>query len=342
MAKPRPRLPPVTKAVRPSKFQPAAMFGSSSQRFIDYCREWIRSTEAPASVVNAGFTRGLPSRLAPCRQLTVRGAHWRTQPAPRVKEGWAMEVLSLEAPHGRRGAGSRRASGAGPRAKVAIGTFDGVHLGHHQVLRGCDTALTFDPHPMRVLEPRHTPALLSDRRRKLQKLGALGIRRVAIVAFDRTWSRVPAEDFIESVLVDRLGAEFVSVGQGFRFGARGAGTTATFARYPELSTRVVPLVTRGPTGEPISSTRIRRLVADGDVELAADLLGASFTLPAVVGDEGRLLISSTFARPAPGFYLGYVDSHPCALRVCQDRTVAVTSTARTGTHVDVTFVRRAP
>ncbi|AVH55129.1 MULTISPECIES: FAD synthetase family protein [Streptomyces] len=253
-----------------------------------------------------------------------------------------MEVLSLEAPHGRRGAGGRRLpGGARSRAKVAIGTFDGVHLGHRQVLNGCDTVLTFDPHPMQVLEPRRVPGLLSDRRYKLHKLAALGIRRVAIVAFDHAWSRVSAEDFVEAVVIDRLGAEFVSVGQGFRFGARGAGTTATFDQYPELSTRVVPLVTRGPTGEPISSTRIRRLIADGDIEWAADLLGASFTLPAFVGDEGRLLIPSTFARPAPGFYLGHVDGHPCGLRVCQDHTVAVTGTALTGTFVEVTFVKRA-
>ncbi|MET8325742.1 FAD synthetase family protein [Streptomyces sp. NPDC005181] len=252
-----------------------------------------------------------------------------------------MEVFSLELPQGKRGAcGRRRTGGAHSHAKVAIGTFDGVHLGHRQVLHGCDTVLTFDPHPMQVLEPRQVPSLLSDRRRKLHKLGALGIRRVAIVPFDQAWSQVSAEDFVEGIVVDRLGAEFVSVGQGFRFGARGAGTTTTFDQCPELSTRVVPLVTRGPAGEPISSTRIRRLIFDGDVEVAADLLGAFLVLPAVVGDEGQLLISSEFARPAPGFYLGYVDSHPCALRVCQDRTVAVMGTARTGTHVEVTFVER--
>jgi riboflavin kinase/FMN adenylyltransferase len=258
-----------------------------------------------------------------------------------LKEGGAMEILSLEVPHGKQGAGGRRARGARSRAKVAIGTFDGVHLGHRQVLHGCDTVLTFDPHPMQVLEPRQVPSLLSDRRRKLQKLCSLGIRRVAIVPFDQAWSRVSAEDFVEGVVVDQLGAESVSVGQGFRFGARGAGTTRTFEQHPELSTRVVPLVTWGPAHEPISSTRIRRLIFDGDVELAADLLGVSLALPAVVGDEGQLLISYEFALPAPGFYLGHVDSHPCSLRVCQDRTVQVMSTARTGTHVEVTFVKRA-
>lgn len=194
---------------------------------------------------------------------------------------------------------------------------------------------------MQVLQPRQVPNLLNDRRQKLRKLGSLGIRRVAIVPFDHAWSRVPAEDFVEGVLLDRLGAEFVSVGQGFRFGAHGAGTAATFDRYPELSTRIVPLVTRGAAGEPISSTRIRRLIFDGDVELAAELLGAALALPAVVGDEGQLLISSRFARPAPGFYFGYVDRRYCGIRVRQDRTVVVPCPARTGTSVEVTFVKRA-
>ncbi|MFD9001526.1 FAD synthetase [Streptomyces sp. NPDC059582] len=252
-----------------------------------------------------------------------------------------MEVLSLAVPQEIRSAGGRRTRGARSRATVAIGTFDGVHLGHRQVLHGCDTVLTFDPHPLQVLDPRQVPSLLSDRRRKLQKLCSLGIRRVAIVPFDRAWSRVSAEDFIEDVVVDQLGAEFVSVGQGFRFGARGAGTTTTFEQHPELSTRVVPLVTWGPAREPISSTRIRRLISDGDVELAADLLGAPLALPAVVSDDGRLLISHEYALPAPGLYLGYVDSRPCALRVRQDRTVEVRVTTRTGTHVEVTFVKHA-
>ncbi|MFD7437331.1 hypothetical protein [Streptomyces sp. NPDC059861] len=253
-----------------------------------------------------------------------------------------MEVLSLEVPHGRRGAGGgSRTGGASSSAKVAIGTFDGVHLGHRQVLDGCDTVLTFDPHPRQVLDPCHAPGLLGDRRQKLRKLGSLGIRRVAIVPFDQAWSRVSAEEFVEGVVVEQLGARAVSVGQGFRFGARGAGTTGTFDRCPELSTRIVPLVTRGSAGEPISSTRIRRLISEGDVESAGELLGSALALPAVVGDRGRLLISSEFARPAPGSYIGYVDSRPCRLRVCQDLSVAGAGTARTGSPVQVTFVKQA-
>ena len=254
-----------------------------------------------------------------------------------------MELVHLEVPGEVRGAADRRpASGEETPANVAIGTFDGVHLGHRQVLNGCDTVLTFDPHPLQVLSPSHAPQLLSDRRLKLQKLGALGIRRVAIVPFDRAWSKLSAEDFVAGVVVDRLGAQSVSVGQGFRFGADGAGTTATFNNFPELRTRVVPLVTRGPTQEPISSTRIRRLIFDGEVESAADLLGAPFSLPAVVGDDAQqLLIPAEFARPAPGMYLGLLDSQACALRVCQDLTIAVMGPARMGAHVLVTFVKRS-
>lgn len=247
-----------------------------------------------------------------------------------------MEVRSLEVPREGRGAGGAPSSG-----RVAIGTFDGVHLGHRQVLDGCDTVLTFDPHPRVVLDPRHAPSLLSDRRHKLHKLGSLGIRQVAIVRFDQAWSRVSAEEFVERVVVGQLGARSVSVGQGFRFGARGAGTTGTFDRYPELSTRVVPLLTQGSAGEPVSSTRIRRLIAEGDVESAGELLGSALALPAVVGDMGRLLISPRYARPAPGLYVGCLDSRPCRLRVGQDRSVAVTGTPRTGSPVQVTFVKRA-
>ncbi|MFJ4466914.1 FAD synthetase [Streptomyces sp. NPDC089424] len=261
-----------------------------------------------------------------------------------------MEVLGLEVPGEKWSAGGGVRVGGAPSsakiatvarvAKVAIGAFDGVHLGHRQVLDGCDTVLTFDPHPRQVLDPGRAPSLLSDRRQKLHKLRSLGIRQVAIVPFDHAWSRVTAEEFVERVVVEQLGARFVSVGQGFRFGARGAGTAGTFESYPGLSTRVVPLVTRGSAGEAISSTRIRRLISEGDVASAGELLGSALALPAVVGDGGRLLISARFARPAPGCYLGSVDGHPRRLRVCQDRSVAGAGAARTGSPVQVTFVRQ--
>jgi riboflavin kinase/FMN adenylyltransferase len=249
-----------------------------------------------------------------------------------------MEVLTLEAP--RHAVGLRSRQDAPTRSKVAIGTFDGVHLGHRQVLHGCDTALTFDPHPLRVLQPRAAPQLLSDHGLKLRKLSAAGIRRVAIVRFDRGWSEMSAEDFVEHVVIGRLGADFVSVGEGFSFGARGAGTTAMFERHPGLATRVVPLVTRGGANEPISSTRIRRLVGEGDVEEAASMLGEPLTLPAEVGPQNELSISAEYVVPAPGLYLGRLDQRRCALRVQPDRTVEVLGTPCAGSQIQVSFLER--
>ncbi|GAY07683.1 FAD synthetase family protein [Pseudonocardia sp. N23] len=253
-----------------------------------------------------------------------------------------IEVLRLALPGPDPRPRDRRHRTGGIRsARVAIGTFDGVHLGHRQVLRECDTVLTFDPHPIHVLKPGNAPSLLSDGRLKLRKLAALGIRRAVIVPFDVAWSRVSADDFVEDVILDGLDAGFVSVGEGFRFGAHGAGTTSTFGRYPTLRTRVVPTVTCGPAGEPISSTRIRRLVLEGRVEAAADLLGAPLSLPALVDEDGRLSVAAEFARPAPGLYLGHVDCHRCILRVREDLRVEVPGTPRTGTRVTVTFVEQA-
>lgn len=250
-----------------------------------------------------------------------------------------MEVLTLEVP--RPGDGWPRPRTDVPaHSKVAIGTFDGVHLGHRRVLLGCDTALTFDPHPLRVIEPRLAPRLLSDHDLKLRKLRCLGIRRVAIVPFDRRWSEVTAEEFVEQVVVGRLGGGFVSVGEGFRFGARGSGTTATFGRYPGLRTRVVPLVTRGKAGAAISSTRIRRLVAAGDVEEAASLLGEPLTLSAEVGPRGEVSIPPEFAVPAAGLYRGRIDQRGYALRVRADGTVEALGAAGTGRRVQLSFLER--
>jgi riboflavin kinase/FMN adenylyltransferase len=255
-----------------------------------------------------------------------------------------VEVVILAAPPGPTGSAqsppTAHRSRAGPYSSVAIGSFDGVHLGHRQVLAGCDTVLTFDPHPMHVLAARRAPCLLSDHPTKLRKLAAVGIRRVAIIRFDETWSHLAASEFVERVLLGRLGARIISVGANFRFGAGGTATPATFAGYPSLQTRVIPLVTGGPDGMPISSTRIRQLVAGGDVEAAAVLLGSPLVLPALVIDHDQLAVDDRFAVPAPGVYHGSVDGRPTVIRVAGRGITTGTAAAQPGATVAVAFLQR--
>lgn len=249
-----------------------------------------------------------------------------------------MEVVTLTTPPGAlTGPAPAR---TGPYSSVAIGAFDGVHLGHRQVLAGCDTVLTFDPHPMNVLAPRRAPCLLGDTRTKLRKLEALGIRRAEIIVFDDAWSNLDADDFVQRVLLGYLGARIVSVGANFRFGAGGSATPAIFADYPALQTRVIPLVTSGPDAIPISSTRIRMLVANGDVEHAADLLGSPLILPGLVVGADRLTIADRFAVPAQGEYHGSIDGHPTVIRVADDGLIAAMADARPGATVAVAFLQR--
>jgi len=256
----------------------------------------------------------------------------------------SVEVVTLTSPPGLTGSGqwptTAHSSRGGPYSSVAIGSFDGVHLGHRQVLAGCDTVLTFDPHPMHVLAPRRAPCLLSDHPTKLRKLAALGIRRTAIIRFDETWSHLPGSEFVERVLLGRLGARMVSVGANFRFGAGGTATPATFADYPSLQTRVMPLLTGGPDGLPISSTRVRQLVARGDVEAAAVLLGSPLVLPALIVGRDRLAIADRFAVPAPGVYHGSVDGRPTVIRVAGEGITTAMAAGQPGASVAVAFLRR--
>ena len=179
--------------------------------------------------------------------------------------------------------------GSGPR-RVAIGAFDGVHLGHREVIRGSDTVLTFDPHPLAVIHPEATPKLLNSFPIKRDLVAGLGVRELVVLPFDRAFAARSAEEFATDVLARRLGAEHVSVGENFRFG-RGAQGTPDFLRArPEFETRVVPLVE--VAGETVSSSHIRGLVAAGDVKQAAEFLGGPFLFEGevVVGDRrGRHL-----------------------------------------------------
>jgi riboflavin kinase / FMN adenylyltransferase len=174
--------------------------------------------------------------------------------------------------------------------RVAVGEFDGVHLGHREVIAGSDTVLTFEPHPMAVIRPEAAPKLLTSLETKAELIESLGVRELVVIPFDRTFAAQSAAEFIDEVLVGRLEAEHVSVGENFRFGHRASGDPSMLAADTRFSTRVVELVE--VDGEIVSSSHIRGLVLAGDVGHAARFLGAPFSLrgEVVAGDRrGRLL-----------------------------------------------------
>src|SRR5579875_2601467 len=176
---------------------------------------------------------------------------------------------------------------AQPRPRrLAVGTFDGVHLGHQRVIAGSDTVLTFEPHPVAVIAPEHTPKLLTSLEAKAELVGELGVEEVVVIPFDRQFAALTAQRFIDEVLVGRLGAVRVSVGENFRFGHRAQGTPQLLAADPRFETVVVPLLE--VDGEVVSSSHIRSLVAAGEVEAAAHFLGRPFELRGtVVGGDRR-------------------------------------------------------
>jgi riboflavin kinase / FMN adenylyltransferase len=214
---------------------------------------------------------------------------------------------------------------AEPRPRhVAIGTFDGVHLGHQAVIDDADTVLTFDPHPLEILHPAALPKLIMPFSVKRDVIDGLGVKELVVIPFDAEFAHRSAEDFIEHVLIEKLGATKVSVGENFRFGAKAKGDPAMLAARPEFETRVVPLIE--VDGETVSSTRIRALVAAGDMAGARHCLGAPFMVEGEVvkGDQrGRELGFPTanfvpddrLAIPGHGVYAAFADGVPAAVNV---------------------------
>ncbi|HEY7620718.1 MAG TPA: bifunctional riboflavin kinase/FAD synthetase [Solirubrobacteraceae bacterium] len=174
--------------------------------------------------------------------------------------------------------------------RIAIGTFDGVHLGHREVIRGADTVVTFEPHPAAVVAPGRAPRLLTTLERKAELISELAVEELVVITFDREFAARSAQSFVDDVLVGALRAERVSVGENFRFGHKAAGDEALLRADERFETRVAPLVE--VDGEVVSSSHIRGLVFGGAVEYADKLLGAPFTVAGEVvqGDRrGRTL-----------------------------------------------------
>ncbi len=208
--------------------------------------------------------------------------------------------------------------------RVAVGSFDGVHLGHREVIRGSDSVLTFDPHPSAVVAPQHTPKLLTDLEVKAELVEALGVEELIVIPFDADFAKRSAQEFIDDVLVGTLGATYVSVGENFRFGNRAKGDPRMLAEDERFSTRVTPLLE--VDGEIVSSSHIRGLVLAGEVEHAARFLGAPFQMRGEVvhGDErGRelgfptanLVPNDALVCPGHGVYACLADGRPAAVNV---------------------------
>jgi riboflavin kinase/FMN adenylyltransferase len=207
---------------------------------------------------------------------------------------------------------------------VAVGTFDGVHLGHRAVIDGSESVLTFDPHPVSVVAPQHTPKLLTTPERKAELIASLGVQELIVIPFDADFARRSADEFIEDVLVGTLGATRVAIGENFRFGHKAQGDTRLLAADGRFTTDVRPLLEVG--GEIVSSSHIRGLVLAGDIAQANALLGAPFQLSGEVahGDKrGRelgfptanLVPDEALALPGHGVYACLADGRPAAVSV---------------------------
>lgn len=214
----------------------------------------------------------------------------------------------------------------GSGSVVTIGTFDGVHLGHRGLIMrtielaretGSESvALTWDRHPAVTLRPDHVPPLLSSFERKLELLEATGIDATAVIRFDKEFSEMSPDDFVRSILVRSLGARHVLVGNGWRFG-RGAKGDMTLLRElgRELGFEVHDVDLLVIDREPVSSSRVRRVLTEGNAELARVLLGRPFDIDGrVVRGAARgkdlgfptanLEVDPVLARPPIGVYAG--------------------------------------
>ncbi|MFB6782987.1 bifunctional riboflavin kinase/FAD synthetase [Streptomyces sp. NPDC002596] len=266
------------------------------------------------------------------------------------------------------------------RSVVTIGSYDGVHRGHQLIIgRAVDRArelgvpsvvVTFDPHPSEVVRPGSHPPLLAPHHRRAELMAELGVDALLILPFTTEFSKLAPADFIVKVLVDKLHAQLVIEGPNFRFGHRAAGNVQLLTEFGatyDYGVEVIDLVLSGEAGggDPFSSTLTRRLVAEGDVAGAAEVLGRPHRVEGIVvrgAQRGRALGFPTAnvetlphtAIPADGVYAGWLnvddEAMPAAISVGTnpqfdgtERTVEAYAIDRVGLdlyglHVSVDFL----
>jgi riboflavin kinase/FMN adenylyltransferase len=206
---------------------------------------------------------------------------------------------------------------------LAIGIFDGVHFGHQQIIssardHGDVTVITFDPHPVSVVAPERTPTQIISLKDRIELLKSAGAKSVEVINFTKEFSQLSADQFIEDVLVGRFAAEHVVIGQNFNFGHKAQGTPKYLAQVgPKYGFDVNIVKLAEDRGSVISSTRIRSLIIDGQIERANELLTRNYYLsgPVVHGEKrGREIgyptanigLEKLATIPADGVYAGWL------------------------------------
>ncbi len=174
--------------------------------------------------------------------------------------------------------------------------------------------------------------------RRIAKIATLGVREVVLIPFDRTWASLSASEFIDNVLVQRLAPQYVSVGANFRFGLNAEGTAATMSTRSALPTQVVGLVNDG--GQDISSTRIRALVASGDVEQAGQFMWGALEHTALRGTDGRLHVDTTLAMPPAGRYRVLIDDEVGTVLIGSDSHELSTPMHQAADRITIRFLTR--
>jgi len=206
---------------------------------------------------------------------------------------------------------------------LAVGIFDGVHAGHQQIIAtakhlGEVTVMTFDPHPTSIVAPERTPSQLISVKDRIELLKLAGATHVEVVNFNKDFSQLSPDQFIEDVLLGRFKAEHVVIGENFNFGFKAQGSPKYLSEVgPKYGFGVSIVKLQEERGSTISSTRIRNLIIDGEIERANELLTRRFYLkgPVVHGEKrGReigyptanLGLTSLATIPADGVYAGWL------------------------------------
>ena len=226
---------------------------------------------------------------------------------------------------------------------VVIGVFDGVHKGHQDILTRAKAlagdekviALTFDPHPASIFAPDRTPTLLTILTDRIELLKIHSADQVAVIKFTSEFATMSPEDFVNKILIEQLGATKVVVGKNFTYGHKAAGNVTTLAVHKEFETIALDLTPND--AEVVSSTRIRKLIATGDVEKARELLTRPHRLDGIVvhGEQRGREIGYPTANlgdldnqsiPSDGVYAGWltvgIDRWPAAISIGANPTFA--------------------